>query len=44
MRNAKEIIEDVEHDYHGPRTGMQTIRRALLQSYRKTAENRKVKV
>ncbi|KAI5123996.1 hypothetical protein M0805_006406 [Coniferiporia weirii] len=37
-RSAKEMIEDVEHEYHGPDTGVLSVRRALLRSYKKTVQ------
>ncbi|KAH9941269.1 Bestrophin, RFP-TM, chloride channel-domain-containing protein [Epithele typhae] len=32
-RTAQEMIDDVNHEYHGPETGMRTIRRTLLKSW-----------
>lgn len=32
-RNAKEMLADIEHVYHGPDTGMHHIRRTLLKSW-----------
>ncbi|THH07752.1 hypothetical protein EW145_g3159 [Phellinidium pouzarii] len=40
VRSAKEMIENVEHEYHGPETGLLSIRRTLLGSYRATALHR----
>ena len=32
-RTAEDIIGDVNHEYHGPDTGMTSIRRTLLKSW-----------
>lgn len=32
-RNAKEMLEDVDHEYHGPDTGMHHIRKTLLKTW-----------
>jgi len=37
-RNAKEMLEDVNHSYHGIDTGMHSIRQTLLKSWRDVDE------
>ena len=32
-RNAREMLDDIEHSYHGPGTGMHHIRKTLLKSW-----------
>ncbi|EJD02783.1 UPF0187-domain-containing protein [Fomitiporia mediterranea MF3/22] len=40
-RSAKDMIENVEHAYHGPDTGMLSIRRTLLDSWRSSVKMHK---
>jgi len=37
-RSAEEMVLDVGHEYHGPTTGMDSIRRTMLKSWRKVEE------
>ncbi|KAJ3478799.1 hypothetical protein NLI96_g9513 [Meripilus lineatus] len=37
-RNAKEMMDDIDHSYHGPDTGMDSIRKTLLKSWRDVDE------
>ena len=32
-RNAREMLDDVNHSYHGTETGMHSIRKTLLKSW-----------
>ena len=43
QRSAKEMVEDVEHAYHGPDTGMLHMRRTLLESWRTTVQARNIR-
>lgn len=33
-RTAEEILSNVEHEYHGQETGMDSVRRTMLRSWR----------